>query len=237
MKGIIIQNQFQARSDLKYFIRKYSNIEIIKDYESLEEALKSLDESYLDLIFIDLNLVYTEGIYLNKIINKCHNAIRIIFIVPYREYAIDAFEIGAFDFIQRPYMEEKVIHVLRKLEKENNKNSPYMECNKIILNKDCSIVALNPIDIYYCKAIEKNTKVYTSEDVFIVQDKISNLYENLPKDKFFRSHKCYIVNVNKIKEVVFKNDNTYNIKLQNIDVNVPVSKNNIKNFKKLLHIK
>ncbi|MFU7518101.1 LytTR family DNA-binding domain-containing protein, partial [Clostridium sp. HCS.1] len=64
---------------------------------------------------------------------------------------------------------------------------------------------------------------YTKNEEYTVNLSISDFYEKLPKDTFFKSHRSYIVNMNKISEIIPWFNSTYNLKLQDIDYEVPVS--------------
>lgn len=240
MKAIIVEDEFLAREELKYFITNYSKIEIIDEFEDGIEVLKFVQNNEVDIIFMDINIPSLDGVLLAKSISKFSKKPYIVFITAYKEHAAEAFEIEAFDYVLKPYSESRIVSMLKKLEtlsnhKENNLHKTNIQ-NKINLWKNEKIIVVNIDDIYYCVAEERITHVFTKKDEYSVNLGIAEFYDSLPKDIFFRCHRSYVVNINKIREIIPWFNNTYNLKLQDIDYQVPVSRSNIKEFKQLMNI-
>ncbi|MFD3157494.1 LytR/AlgR family response regulator transcription factor [Haloimpatiens sp. FM7330] len=90
--------------------------------------------------------------------------------------------------------------------------------------------------MYYCKACERETLVYTRSKCFSANCSISEFYKKLNENNFFKSHRSYIVNLDKISEIIPWFNNTFIVKFPNLDVEIPVSRNNISEFKHLMGI-
>ncbi|WPC44504.1 LytTR family DNA-binding domain-containing protein [Clostridium sp. JS66] len=240
MKGIIVEDEFLAREELKYFIKNYSNIEIVDEFEDGIEVLKFIQQNEVDVIFLDINILSLDGVVLAKNISKFSKKPYIVFITAYREHAVEAFEIEAFDYILKPYSKSRIMSMLKKLEVSYNHQNVSLHknpiSNKINLWKNEKIIVVDMDDIYYCAAKERITCVFTKNEEYSVNVSISEFYNTLPKDKFFRSHRSYIVNITKIREIIPWFNNTYNLRLQDIDYEVPVSRSNIKEFKQIMNI-
>ncbi|MBA5851357.1 response regulator transcription factor [Clostridium sp. cel8] len=240
MKAIIVEDEFLSREELKYFIKNYSSIEVVNEFDDGIDVLKFIQQNEVDVIFLDINIPSLDGVLLAQNISKFSKKPYIVFITAYKEHAVEAFEIEAFDYILKPYSESRIISMLNKLEssynssKENNLEDPVI--NKINLWKNEKIIVVDLDDIYYCTAKERVTFVYTKKEEYIVNSSISEFYTTLPKNKFFKSHRSYIVNINKIKEIIPWFNNTYNLKLKDINQEIPVSRSNIKKFRELMHI-
>ncbi|WP_334292805.1 LytTR family DNA-binding domain-containing protein [Peptoclostridium litorale] len=232
---IIVDDEYPAREELKYFIREFSDIEILEEFDSPLEALKYIEKQNVDVIFLDISMPGLDGISLGRIISRFEEKPKIVFITAYREHAIDAFEIDAFDYILKPYSKERIIGLLKKLQKSSAKASGE-SIEKITLWKDEKIIVLDIGDIYYCEASERNTIVHSKDESYIENTSISDFYKRLPKDRFFRTHRSYIVNLDKIKEIIPWFNNTYNIRLKDDVGEVPVSRSNIKDFRKIMGI-
>jgi two-component system LytT family response regulator len=240
MKAIIVEDEFLAREELKYFIKNYSKIEIIDEFEDGIDVLKFIQNNEVDIIFMDINIPSLDGVLLAKSISKFSKKPYIVFITAYKEHAAEAFEIEAFDYILKPYSESRIVAMLKKLENVNNDKENIIHksslSNKINLWRNEKIIVVDMNDIYYCAAEERITHVFTKNDEYSVNLGIAEFYETLPKNTFFKCHRSYIVNVNKIREIIPWFNNTYNLKLQDIDYQIPVSRSNIKEFKQLMNI-
>lgn len=242
MNCIIVDDEFPSREELKYFIEKYSKIQILEEFEEPLEALKFIKGQAVDIIFLDINMPNIDGMTFGKIIDNFEVKPKIVFITAYKEYAIEAFEIKAFDYILKPYSEERIISTLENLQEEAEEEAPVeaeasIIKDKITLWKNEKMKVVSLDEVYYCEAKERDTLVYTKDGSYLGNSKISDLEDRLPSDMFFRTHRSYIVNVYKIVEIIPWFNSTYNLKLKDFDTQIPVSRGNMKKFKEIMGIK
>ena len=78
--------------------------------------------------------------------------------------------------------------------------------------------------------------MYTKKERYTVNQTISEFYDSLPHPLFFKCHRSYVVNVDKIAEIIPWFNNTYNLALEGMDEKIPVSRSNVKQFKQLMHL-
>ena len=236
---IIVEDEFPAREELKYFLNKHKGISLEKEFENPVDSLKYLQENKVDVVFLDINMPELDGMNLGKILTKLIPNLKIIFITAYKEYAAEAFEIKAFDYLLKPYSEKRITEVLDNLvaTKETHYTKEIEKINKVTVFSDEKMVVLSLDEIYYIEVSEKESLVYTKDNVYTSKLKISKWEDILPKNKFYRTHRAYIVNLDKIKEVEPWFSGTFVLKIQDLKFKVPVSRNNIKEFKELLSIK
>lgn len=236
---VIVEDEFPAREELKYFLTKHKEISLEKEFENPIDSLKYLQENKVDVVFLDINMPELDGMSLGKILTKLNPNIKIIFITAYRDYAAEAFEIKAFDYLLKPYSEKRITEVLNNLTmiKDNSPTKEVEKINKVTVFLDEKMVVLSLDEIYYIEVSEKESLVYTQNEIYTSKLKISKWEEILPKNKFYRTHRAYIVNLDKIKEVEPWFNGTFVLKIQDLKFKIPVSRNNIKEFKELLSIK
>ena len=236
---VIVEDEFPAREELKYFLTKHKEISLEKEFENPIDSLKYLQENKVDVVFLDINMPELDGMSLGKILTKLNPNIKIIFITAYRDYAAEAFEIKAFDYLLKPYSEKRITEVLNNLTmiKDNSPTKEVEKINKVTVFLDEKMVVLSLDEIYYIEVSEKESLVYTQNEIYTSKLNISKWEEILPKNKFYRTHRAYIVNLDKIKEVEPWFNGTFVLKIQDLKFKVPVSRNNIKEFKELLSIK
>lgn len=246
MRAIIVEDEFPAREELKYFINNYSDIDIVREFDNGLDVLKFIQENYIDIIFLDINIPLLDGMLLAKTINQFKVKPHIVFITAYKEYAVDAFELEAFDYILKPYSEERILSMLNKLKRVSNnlieeneeKDFEKEESSNLTVSlwKNNTLRVVNVEDIYYCEAKERETVVYTKNCEYIVKGCIKEFRKNLPSSLFFKTHRSYIVNIHKIREIIPWFNNTYKLKLKDINNEVYVSRSNIKEFRKVMNI-
>ena len=244
MKAIIVEDEFLAQQELTYLINKHSNITIEATFEDGLDVLKYLQTHQVDAIFLDINIPSLDGVLLAQNISKFAHRPSIVFITAYKEHAVEAFEIEAFDYILKPYHEARIITMLQKLEALHNRpaqtpepSAPANRTNHSInLIKDERIIVTDINVIYYAAADEKVTRVYTRREEFVMPMNITEFYQRLPEEFFFRCHRSYCVNLSKIREIVPWFNNTYILRLSDLDFEVPVSRSKVKAFRQLMRL-
>lgn len=245
MNAIIVEDEFLAQEELHYLIRHNSQINITATFDDGLDVLKYLQHHEVDAIFLDINIPSLNGVLLAQNISKFAHRPFIIFITAYKEHAVEAFEIDAFDYILKPYHEERIVAMLRKLENawRQNKTAPqpgggaYRGGPQTInLVKDERIIVTDINHIYYAAVQEKVTQVYTRHETFTMPMNISEFCSRLPEDYFFRCHRSYCINLTKIREIVPWFNNTYILRLNDIDFEVPVSRSKVKTFRSLMRL-
>ncbi|OGO79153.1 MAG: DNA-binding response regulator [Clostridiales bacterium GWB2_37_7] len=233
MNCIIIDDEYPSIQELSYFVSTFSSIKILDVFDDSLKALEYVQTHTIDVIFLDINMPKLNGLAFSRVINTLKNKPILVFISAYSEYAIEAFEVAAFDYILKPYSESRIADTLKRLE---NCASTKCRNNKMTLSKNNKLYVLNVNDIYYCEANEHEVFVYTKNDLYKVSSSISDFYKKLPQNSFFKCHRSYIVNIDKVIEIIPWFNNTYMLKLQELASEIPVSRQNILMFKQLMGI-
>lgn len=239
MNCIIVEDEFPAREELKYYL-KDTELNLIKEFSSGEKALEFLHSNKVDVIFLDINMPGLDGMTLAKVLSNFQNPPKIIFITAYNDFALEAFEINAFDYLLKPYEEKRIKTCIeRLLKEEESKEKALVSCNINRLSLWCGekMLVKSYKDILLVEACERESKFYINNNsILIAKMPISKIEEILPKDIFFRNHRSYIVNINFINEIIPWSNSSYMLKIGNIDKDIPVSRNRIKEFKLLMHM-
>lgn len=242
MKVIIVDDEYPARKELRYFIEKYTDMEIVGEFDNGLDVLNYIQENTLDAIFLDINIPKLDGMLLAKTIDKFEKRPKVIFITAYDNYAIEAFKLEVFDYILKPYSDERIISMLNRLKDECNRNNNKDEIkykkvsNKISLWKNNKIHIIDINDIYYCEARERYTHIFTKDEEYEIREGISEIEKTISNNNFFRSHRSYLVNLEKIEEVIPWFNNTYILKLNKGQYEITVSRGRVKLFRQLMNI-
>lgn len=241
MKAIIVEDEFLAQQELIWMIQQHSQITIEACFDDGLEVLKYLQNHRVDVIFLDINIPSLDGMLLAQNINQFAHKPLIVFITAWKEHAVDAFELDAFDYILKPYHESRIITMLNKLEASAQQHLAQPSTQQsapqtVNLVKDERIIVTDINDIYYVEAHEKLTFVYTRREAYVMSMAISEFCSRLPEPLFFRCHRSYCVNLSKIREIEPWFNNTYLVKLRDLDAQVPVSRSKVKAFRQLMRL-
>ncbi|MGG2064908.1 MULTISPECIES: LytR/AlgR family response regulator transcription factor [unclassified Bacillus (in: firmicutes)] len=245
LKILVVDDEMLARDELKYLLYRTKEVDIIDEADSVEEALEKLMESKPDLVFLDIQLSDDNGFEIANILKKMKKPPAIVFATAYDQYAIQAFEVDALDYILKPFDEERIVQTIKKFKKRKQHEmaekqevhvpdvSSRME--KLALPIDESIVLVNIEDIVYAGLLDGKVIVKTICDTYVTYDTLAILEKKLPQMNFMRVHRSFIVNVNHISEIQPWFNSTYNLIMKE-DSKVPVSRTYAKELKKLLRI-
>lgn len=243
MKVLIVEDEVLAQQELNWLIKEHSQMEVVGTFDDGMDVLKYLQHHEVDAIFLDINIPSLDGVLLAQNISKFAHKPFIVFITAWKEHAVEAFELEAFDYILKPYQESRIIGMLQKLEATfqqqsgaTSVNATARESLTINLVKDERIIVTDINDIYYAEAHEKMTFVYTRREAYVMSMNITEFCNRLPESHFFRCHRSYCVNLSKIREIEPWFNNTYILRLRDLDFQVPVSRSKVKEFRQLMRL-
>lgn len=239
LKALIVEDEYLAREELSYLIQTYSDIVVVAAFDDGLEAFKYLQGNRVDVVFLDINIPSIDGMLLARNIHQFSHKPQIIFTTAYKDFAVEAFELEAFDYLLKPISEERVQRLLQKLETQLTCQAdpiPPIRPATLNLQKD-NRIRITPVDdILYAEAREKVTLVYTPDGEYVAPYTISELIDKLPSQHFFRCHRSYCVNLSRIEEIIPWMNSTYMLKVSEIESNVPVSRSNLKAFRERMQL-
>jgi len=147
----------------------------------------------IDILFIDIKLDNINGINFVKEHKKQLSNTKIIYITAYDEYIEESFETEPIYFLRKPLTEEKILKAYSKALKKIN-----LQKQSIIISTQKGKRKINLSDIYYIESDARLINITLKNEVITAYKKISEIEEELG-NKFLRTHKSYIVNIDKIK--------------------------------------
>lgn len=251
LKAIIVEDEPLAMEELLYIVQKHSSIDVVETFEDGLDAFKYLQTQQVDVVFLDINVPSIDGMLLARNIHQFAVKPKVVFTTAHKDFAAEAFEIEAFDYILKPFNENRIQSVLTKLESSAPAVTPTSTIspepkramaatslgnNKVNLTKGDRIFVTDIDAIYYIAADEKLTHVYTKDDEFVLTMTISEFIDKLPSQQFFRCHRSYCINLNRVQEITPWYNSTYMVTLFDLDTKIPVSRSNIKVFRELMHL-
>mgnify|MGYP000291671353 CR=1 FL=1 len=143
---LIIDDEAPAREELKYLLNNYSEIEIVGLAKHGLDGLEKIKSLEPDLIFLDIQMPKLNGIEVAKQLLKLPKIPKIIFVTAYDEYAINAFELDAIDYLLKPIDEAELLKAVKKYEDR----LPQKQAVTLDFN-DIKKLLINPIDREYKK--------------------------------------------------------------------------------------
>lgn len=212
---LIVDDEQPARKKIRSYLKDEVNIHSIIDAKNGIEAVKMIQEKKPDLVFLDIQMPGLNGF---EVIEKVgiENMPAVVFVTAYDQYAIDAFEVQAVDYLLKPFHQERFkksfyraleqIHlgdkgyiVVKRLVEEINKSRKYLQ--RIKVKRGPRIFFIKTNDIEYISADEKYVKIHTTDNSYLIRDTMNRIEQNLDPTKFARTHRSFIINIDFIKEI------------------------------------
>ena len=182
VSSVIEDIAFAQNMDIKY--------EAFLSYESL---MRQIGE--FDLFIIDYKMPGINGMeFAKKVYSEFGTGKGLIFITAYPEIVYEAFEVRAYRFLVKPLSKEKIIEAVNEYIKD------LASSKKLTIRIDDEFNILNTEDIYYMEAARKYTYIYLKDDCIKCRRTITSFENELSDYGFFRIHRSYLVNINKVKK-------------------------------------
>ncbi len=222
-KSIIIEDEKLARDLVKNYLLSQDTIELIGEFEDGFSGLKAINELKPDIVFLDVQMPKLTGLELLELVDELPH---IIFTTAYDEYAINAFDLNAVDYLLKPFSKERfekaIDKVFRKIENNNSSKinqlkthiSESSTLDKIVVKSNSNIHIIPLSDVNYIESEDDYVMIHTSSGKYLKHQTMSFYEEHLSKNMYIRIHRSYIVNINNINKIEKYGKDNYQVILK-----------------------
>jgi len=252
-KAIIADDEKELRTYLKRMLAEtWPQLEICGEAINGKEAMKLIDDFAPHIAFLDIKMPGLSGLDVaKKIAGVCH----IVFVTAFDQYAVEAFEREAVDYLVKPVTKERLLQTIHRLKKhlqsspepsegltqmithvlaglqDNPRTDRYLRWIKT-QHKDCvRLISVEEID--YFQSGDKYTLVMTAEGEALIKKSIKELSRELDPQQFWQIHRGTIVNVSRIENVVRSFTGRGVLKLKNRPDTLTVSRQYLHLFRQM----
>ncbi|MCB6609205.1 LytTR family DNA-binding domain-containing protein [[Clostridium] symbiosum] len=236
MRIAVVDDERPARSELVYLIRQCSPEAEITEAESSDRLMQLLDTEEFDVCFVDIDLGGANGTTLASMIKSKLPEAQIIFATAYREYAVKAFELGATDYLLKPFDLDRVRKTMGRLEERRVEaaGAREMAINKIMVNAGASFQVLDVADIVFIETEKRSCKIHTAKKAYLQNESLNYYETRLRNCRFFRIHKSYLVNLDYVLEMIPTYNSGYSLKMRYYEKELlPIGRTQVKEFRQL----
>ena len=250
MKIGIVDDERPARSELIYLLSQKMPEAEFREANSSAKMLELLESEQLDAVFIDIHLGDMNGTTLSSLILEKQPQVAMVFATAYEEYAVRAYELGAVDYLLKPYSLDRIEKCLKKVQgylrsqeqhdtRDVAGSAGTLEANqnKIILASGSSIRIVEIDTIRYIESYNRGCRIHTQDEVFYQNQTLNYYDEKLKSHNFYRVHKSFLVNLQYIMELIPSYNNGYACKLsESEDEVIPVGRHQYKEIREYFEI-
>ena len=195
MKVLIVDDEPLARDELSYLLKQNDLIDEINEADGINSAREEIENNRPDLIFLDIQLDDGSGMAFAKGLKKKENCPYIVFATAYDQYALDAFEADAIDYVLKPFEADRINDAVRRVARlmDNQNGSRGVTTQqrnpRISLTNDERTIVIQKRNILYIQAQAGKAIVHT-EDQEIVSKQTLNSIINLLDPNLIRFMNC-----------------------------------------------
>lgn len=191
--------------ELKCLLENSGEAEVVGIGHNGEDAITLFDRLDIDGVFLDIQMPVMNGMEAARVLMSRAKPPLIVFITAFSNFAVDAFQVDAVDYILKPFDEHDIEKVLKKLKARQSKpatESPRPYLKKVLAEKGDRLEVVDVKQIQYFQAENRQIFIRTiAGKRFEIRNRLNELEEMLNPDEFFRCHRNFIVNVNQIGQL------------------------------------
>ena len=244
VKTIIIEDEELGRKLIRNYLKDREEIDIIAECENGFEGIKCIQDQKPQLVFLDIQMPKINGFEMLELLDEKPE---IIFTTAYNQYAIQAFELNAVDYLLKPFSKERLVEALNKAllrisnRQPRNENIMKLTQHSIdelitrVVVKSNNKISVIPVEkIKYLEAQDDYVMIYTTEGKHLKQSTMKYFEDHLDPDDFMRVHRSYIVRLDQVIQLEPYGKDSYVAKLKD-STSVKISKSGFKNLKEKLN--
>jgi len=259
LAAIIVDDEPLARAELQFLLKAHPDVQVVAEARNGVEALQLIKDHQPDLVFLDVSMPGLDGLEVVRRLLDKKSKVKVphvIFATAFDQYAVQAFELNAMDYLLKPIEKHRLAQSLQRarrvveaaetateameellqtLQAQSAKPSPQ---TKLLLRAAGRLLLVDAKDLIFA-AIEEGRILMATKDLEGESNyrTIEELQGALDPNVFWRVHRSYIVNLNHIKEVVPWFKSTYQLRMgDRKGTEIPVSRAQTKRLRELVNL-
>ncbi|KOP79972.1 LytR/AlgR family response regulator transcription factor [Cytobacillus solani] len=204
-KVIIADDDHPSRMILMHFIQLLPEYEVVQEASNGEEFIQFVMKEEPEIVLVDIHMPGLNGMEAVKICKERLPALQVIFTTGYDEFAVEAFNISAADYIVKPIERTRLFIALEKAKKliqlNSGPNQLKKTVNKLAIKSNNTFLYLSVDDILYAEKEGRKTILHTKNSYFETSESLQELEGKLP-NQFYKTHRSFLVNLKKITKIV-----------------------------------
>lgn len=206
---IIIDDEPLALGLMETYVKKTPFLNLVGKFENAIDAISTLENDPPQILFLDIQMPELNGLELSKIIK---DKTKIVFTTAFQQYALDGFKVNALDYLLKPISYADFLQAANKAlqwyEMAGNQGEKEVEKNEeqkrsIFVKSDYKLIQIDLDKITHIEGLKDYVKIFVEGETYPILSLMSmkSLEEMLPKDRFIRVHRSYIVQPKKIRTI------------------------------------
>jgi two-component system, LytTR family, response regulator len=221
LRALIADDEPLARERLRFLLSGHEDVQVAGECRNGREAIAALKESRFDLLFLDIEMPGRDGFEVIEQIGSVHMPVT-VFVTAHNQYAVQAFEVHALDYLTKPVeperlhatlvrvrerlasqaalmTQEQLYSLLKRLENDGGRRQGFPK--RLLVHNGAKDSFVNVGDIEWIEAADYYACLHVGAKSFMLRESIKQLSATLDPEKFVRIHRSVIVNVDQVSEI------------------------------------
>jgi DNA-binding LytR/AlgR family response regulator len=198
---MIVEDEPLAREVLETYISRTDDLQLVESCDDPNKAVQRIEKDTIDILFLDIEMPKGNGMTLLNTLPEKHLT---ILTTAYREYAIEAYDLGVIDYLVKPIRYErfkKAVDRAIDFLRAKKLNVEEVKPTTIILKSGTKSFLVPLHKISHVQGLKDYSIFFTEEKKYVVRGSIKNVFQMLPQGDFIRVHKSFVVSKSIIKLV------------------------------------
>jgi two-component system response regulator LytT len=254
LKTVVVDDEQLARDELRYLLEQLGGIEIVAQAGNGVEALRVIEEYQPDLVMLDVQMPGLTGFEVARRVFEAGLESQLVFVTAYDQYAIDAFDVNAVDYLLKPVEPERLATAVDRVRKRLAAEKPTKDADlepllQMLADRQArrEQLAIKIEERFLLVQAEEVVHASVEDDqIRVVTNSLSGtsnyrtldeLQARLDPAVFWRVHRSHLVNINKIKEIVPWFSRNYILKMKDAKgTEIPVSRSQTRRLRDYLKL-
>ena len=254
MTALLVDDEQLAREELGFLLRSFPEVEVVGEAADGPGAVREIEDLEPDVVFLDVQMPGLSGLdVVREILQRGRPLPHVIFTTAFDHYAVEAFDVNAADYLLKPVERDRLGLSLRRardlvsspsgdsermariLSRISSQASPP---TKVLVRTGMHMMLVDASDVIFATVRDGTVRIVATEfDGHSNYKTLDDLQSTLAGPTFWRPHRSYIVNINRIKEVMPWFKSNYQLVMSDPDrTEVPVSRGQTKRLRELFRL-
>jgi two-component system LytT family response regulator len=200
LRVLVVDDEPIARRNLIVLLHRDPDIGVIAECGSGPEAIRAMRRSEYDLVFLDVQMPECDGFDVLELLGADLPP-AIIFVTAYEDYALRAFEAGALDYLLKPFDDARFVRALDRAKDKiaHYASAPPQHMQRLTIKGRGELLFLDIADIDWIEAAGYYACLHVGTDTHILRRSLAELERDLGEEKFVRTHRSIIVNLDRVR--------------------------------------
>ena len=245
IKTVIIDDEHLAIDLIRSYLAQHPDVEVVAECQNGFDGIKAIQTHSPHLIFLDIMMPKLNGFEMLELLDE-HPVV--IFSTAYDQYALEAFERNAVDYLLKPYDQERLDAALDKARHKistSSQQSPELlnlikyhqetgDLHRIVVKDGSKINIISVEKIHYIEAMDDYVSIHTADGKYLKQQTMKYYEEHLPTTEFIRIHRSYILALSQLAKLEAYTKDTHVAILHNTQ-DLPVSRSGYQRLRDALN--